>query len=66
MTVEGMPISRPLAGEAPASYARVTPAQWTEGARLVHEGGGRLVAIWGADRRDAGESFSVYAAYATA
>ncbi len=65
MAIAGLPISKPLAGEAPASYARVTPAQWTEAARLVHEERGRLVAIWGADRRDAGHAFSVYAAYAT-
>jgi Ni,Fe-hydrogenase III large subunit/Ni,Fe-hydrogenase III component G len=65
MAIPGLPISKPLAGEAPASFARVTPAQWTEAARSVHEGGGRLVALWGADRRDAGQAFSVYAAYAT-
>jgi Ni,Fe-hydrogenase III component G len=66
MAIPGLPIFHPLAGEAPASYARVTPAQWTEAARLVHETGGRLVALWGADRRDAGDAFSIYASYATA
>jgi Ni,Fe-hydrogenase III large subunit/Ni,Fe-hydrogenase III component G len=64
MAIPGLAISRPLAGEVPASYARATAAQWNEAARLVRETGGRLVALWGADRRDAGEAFSVYAAYA--
>ena len=66
MATPGLPASRPLAGEAPASYARVTREEWTEAARLVHEAGGRLVAVWGADRRDAGDGFSIYAAFATA
>ncbi|HXS52043.1 MAG TPA: NADH-quinone oxidoreductase subunit C [Usitatibacter sp.] len=66
MANPALPVSRPLAGEAPASYARATPAQWTEAARRVHESGGRLVALWGADRRDAGEAFSIYAAFAGA
>jgi len=65
MAIPGLPIAKPIEGEAPASYARVTPAQWTEAARLVHESGARLVALWGADRRDAAGAFSVYAAYAT-
>ena len=66
MAIAGIDICDPLPGEAPASFARATPAQWTEAGRLVHEGGGRLVALWGADRRDAGDAFSVYAAYAGA
>jgi Ni,Fe-hydrogenase III large subunit/Ni,Fe-hydrogenase III component G len=65
MAIPGLPISKTLAGEVPASLARVTAAQWTEAARQVHDAGGRLVALWGADRRDAGDAFSVYAAYAT-
>ncbi|HSN19102.1 MAG TPA: NADH-quinone oxidoreductase subunit C [Usitatibacter sp.] len=66
MAIAGLPLSdRRLAGEVPATVARVTPAQWTEAARLVREAGGRLVALWGADRREAGDAFSVYAAYAT-
>jgi Ni,Fe-hydrogenase III large subunit/Ni,Fe-hydrogenase III component G len=64
MALPGTPVSHALAGEVPAFLARVTAAQWTEAARGVHERGGRLVAIWGADRRDAGAAFSIYAAYA--
>ena len=64
MAIPGTPISHPLAGEAPAFLARVTAAQWAEAARGVHEQGGRLVALWGADRRDAGAALSIYAAYA--
>jgi len=66
MAIPGLPIFHRLAGEAPADFTRVTAAQWTEAARAVHDSGGRLVALWGADRRDAGAAFSVYAAYATA
>jgi len=53
-----------LPGAAPAALARVDAAQWLEGARLVREGAGRLVALWGADNRDRGEGFAVFAAYA--
>ncbi len=56
-----------LPGDAPAAHARAGEWQWTEAARLVREGGGRLVAIWGADQRELAEDedeYSVYAAYA--
>jgi Ni,Fe-hydrogenase III large subunit/Ni,Fe-hydrogenase III component G len=56
-----------LAGDAPAALANVGEWQWTEAARLVREGGGRLVSLWGADHRDLGEDedeYSVYAGYA--
>jgi Ni,Fe-hydrogenase III large subunit/Ni,Fe-hydrogenase III component G len=66
MAIPGLPIFHRLAGEAPADFARVTPAQWTEAARAVHESGGRLVALWGAQRPDDVAAFSIYAAYATA
>ncbi len=55
---------RSLAGEVPAGLARVGPELWIEGARLVHEGGGRLVALWGADHRNLRGAFTVYAAFA--
>jgi Ni,Fe-hydrogenase III large subunit/Ni,Fe-hydrogenase III component G len=64
MAIPATPISRPLEGEVPAFLARVTAAQWGEAARNVRERGGRLVAVWGADRREAGAAFSIYAAYA--
>ncbi|MBL0141973.1 MAG: NADH-quinone oxidoreductase subunit C [Betaproteobacteria bacterium] len=47
--------------------ASVGEWQWTEAARLAREGGGRLVALWGADHRDLADDadeYSVYAAYA--
>ena len=65
MAIPGLPIFHRLAGEAPADFARVTAAQWSEAARAVRDSGGRLVALWGADRRDAGAAFCVRAAYAT-
>ena len=51
------------------AIARVGEWQWTEAARLVREGGGRIVALWGTDHReddedDDGGGYSVYAAYA--
>jgi Ni,Fe-hydrogenase III large subunit/Ni,Fe-hydrogenase III component G len=54
-----------LPGAVPASSGRVDAAQWIDGARLVREGAGRIVALWGADNRDRGEGFAVFAAYAT-
>jgi Ni,Fe-hydrogenase III large subunit/Ni,Fe-hydrogenase III component G len=66
MALPGIPISHRLAGEVPAFLARVTAAQWTEAARGARERGGRLVALWGADRRDAGDAFSIHAAFALA
>jgi len=55
---------RSLPGAAAAGLARVTASQWLEGARLVHESGGRLVALWGADHRSLHGAFTVYAAFA--
>jgi Ni,Fe-hydrogenase III large subunit/Ni,Fe-hydrogenase III component G len=53
-----------LPGAAPAALARVDEAQWLEGARLVRDSAGRLVALWGADNRDRGDGLAVLAAYA--
>jgi Ni,Fe-hydrogenase III large subunit/Ni,Fe-hydrogenase III component G len=65
MRISGLPLHyTPIAGAMPAARARATSAQWQEAARLVHEAGQRLVALWGADQRDRGAGFSVYAAYA--
>jgi Ni,Fe-hydrogenase III large subunit/NADH:ubiquinone oxidoreductase subunit C len=55
------------------AIAPVGEWQWTEAARLAREGGGRIVALWGADHRGSADDdddgpgnpgFSVYAAYA--
>jgi Ni,Fe-hydrogenase III large subunit/Ni,Fe-hydrogenase III component G len=54
-----------LPGEARAAFAQVDGTQWSFAAREVRETGGRLAALWGADRRAAGDGFAVYAAYAT-
>ena len=68
MRIPGLNLQwKALPGEAPAAIAAVGEWQWTEAARLVREGGGRLVALWGADHRDLAEDedeYSVYAAYA--
>ena len=68
MRIPGLNLQwKPLPGDVPAALASVGEWQWTEAARLVHEGGGRLVALWGADHRDLAEDedeYSVYAAYA--
>jgi Ni,Fe-hydrogenase III large subunit/Ni,Fe-hydrogenase III component G len=55
----------PLPGEAHAAFAHVDATQWSAAAREVSEAGGRLAALWGADRRAAGDGFAAYAAYAT-
>ena len=66
MRIPGITLdSRTLPGAAPASHARVDAEQWGEAARLVREGAGRLVALWGADDRDRGSGFSICAAFAT-
>ncbi len=68
MRIPGLNLAwKPLAGEAPAARADVGEWQWTQAARLVREGGGRLVALWGEDRRDLADDadeFAVHAAYA--
>jgi Ni,Fe-hydrogenase III large subunit/Ni,Fe-hydrogenase III component G len=65
MRIAGLPLHYvAIEGGVPATRARVTEAQWQEAARLVREARQRLVALWGADQRDRGAGFSVYAAYA--
>jgi Ni,Fe-hydrogenase III large subunit/Ni,Fe-hydrogenase III component G len=71
MRIAGLNLSwRVLPGNPPAALARVGEWQWVEAARLAREGGGRLVALWGADNRDPqGDEeedamYSVHAAYA--
>src|SRR5207249_4879651 len=54
----------PLPGAVPAAFARVNAAKWTEAARSAREGGHRLVALWGCDRRARQGGFAVLAAYA--
>ena len=55
---------RPLTGAMPAAVVTVNEAQWSATAQRCAEAGVRLVALWGSDRRDLGEGFVVYAAYA--
>jgi len=44
--------------------ATVSRTQWREAAHAIAAAGGRLVALWGADRRWAGAGFAACAAYA--
>jgi len=53
-----------LAGAMPVRVATATEAQWTSTAQAFADARHRLVALWGSDRRDAGEGFVVVAAYA--
>ena len=55
-----------LAAPLPMHRARVDAAQWSALALAVAEAKGRLVSLWGSDRRAAGDGFAVAAAYATA
>ena len=65
MRIPGLALdAKALAGIAPVSHARVDAAQWQEAGRLVREGGGRIVALWGADHRDRDATFAISAAYA--
>jgi len=54
---------QPLAGAVPAAILRADRAAWIEAARSVHDIAGRLVSIWGSDRRARGGGFAVHAAY---
>ena len=55
--------ARPVPGEVRAYTVDVGAIAWRDCARRVREGGGRLVALWGGDRRDLGEGFEVRASY---
>ena len=57
---------RPLAGAVPAAVVTVDEAQWSAAAESFAAAGVPLVALWGADRRDLGDGFVVFAAYAAA
>jgi len=48
-----------LPGAMPVTRARVDRARWSDVAQAFREGGQRLVALWGADRRGAGGGFPV-------
>ncbi len=56
--------TRPLSGAMPARLAEVDAAGWREAAETMRTGGGRLVSMWAADRRDLGEGHRVFAALA--
>jgi len=53
-----------LPAELPIGRARVDASQWSSCARAVAAVGGRLVSMWGSDRRDRGAGFVAHAAYA--
>lgn len=64
VTALGLDTDR-LLGPLPAWRATCTAAQWQATALAVAEGGGRLVSLWGSDRRDQAEgAFVVSAALA--
>ncbi len=46
----------------PVWYARTDAPRWRRACEQVREKGGRLVALWAADKRDIGHGFVVYAA----
>ncbi|SPE33952.1 membrane-bound (NiFe)-hydrogenase (Ehf-type, Group 4f), large subunit E [Burkholderiales bacterium] len=53
-----------LAGPLPIHRAQVTRAQWRAAASIVRSLGGRLVTLWGIDRRTSDGHFAVAVAYA--
>ena len=60
MHIPGLSLDfRPLGGAVAVALARVSGEEWNEAARMVHESGRALVALWGADNRDRDGTFSV-------
>lgn len=55
---------RLLPGAVRARHAQVDALQWSAAAKRVRDTGGRLVALWGGDRRDSGRGFVAHAAFA--
>jgi len=53
-----------LRGPMPIHRARVTRSQWRAAPSVVRSLGGRLISIWGTDRRTSEGHFAVAAAYA--
>ena len=65
MQLEDLQIElKPLPGAMPVWRGRVDAQQWRDCCRRARDGGGRLVALWGADDSDRGGSFAVHAALA--
>jgi len=54
-----------LPGAVPALRATVDAAQWRTACCRIAGDGGRLVALWGSDGSETGNSLAVHAAYAT-
>jgi len=52
-----------LPAPLPMWRGRVDPAQWLAAARTVAESGGRLISLWGVDRREAGGGMVACTAY---
>lgn len=52
----------PLPGAAPVWHGDVDAAAWRQVCQQVHDKGGRLVALWGSDRRELERGFVVHAA----
>jgi hypothetical protein len=51
-----------IAGALPAWQAEVDAAQWRSICKSVREQHGRLIALWGSDRREADGQFAIHAA----
>jgi len=66
MSFDGLALDlAPLAAPLPMARASVDAARWRAAATAAARSGGRLVSIWGSDRRDTAEGgFVVSAAYA--
>src|SRR5665213_544376 len=52
-----------MPGNIPSARLCVNREQWLEVANAIHEAGALLLSLWGADDRDRGCCFAVYAAY---
>lgn len=58
----GIPVER-IPGAIRAFRGNVDQEGWTSGAAGVRAGAGRLVALWGADRRDLGEGLEIWGVF---
>ena len=62
MRIEDFPVElTPVPGAMPVWRGTVSGAQWRTFAQQVRSKGGRLVALWGADREDRSGGFEAFA-----
>jgi Ni,Fe-hydrogenase III large subunit/Ni,Fe-hydrogenase III component G len=67
MKIAGLNVRfEPLFAPLPIARAKVAPDEWLAAAEAAVEAGGRLVCLWGSDRRPGAGAFAVSALYSVA